>query len=92
MNCGASLKELDRDRVSKNRFEVMQSHEEAVSAYPTCRLEVGLQDGCRGRAGRGVVCGDLEYQSPIAVDIYEKANEKDLCVDRRRRKRWRCIE
>ena len=30
LNCGALLQELDRDRVSKNHFEVMQSHEEAV--------------------------------------------------------------
>ena len=30
LNCGALLQEFDRDRVSKNRFEVMQSHEAAV--------------------------------------------------------------
>ena len=29
LNCGALLQEFDRDQVSKNRFEVMQSHEEA---------------------------------------------------------------
>ena len=30
LNCGALLLEFDRDRVSKNRFEVMQLHEAAV--------------------------------------------------------------
>ena len=28
LNCGAMLQDFDRDRVSRNRFEVMQSHEE----------------------------------------------------------------
>lgn len=28
LNCDALLQEFDRDRVSENRFEVMQSHEE----------------------------------------------------------------
>ena len=28
LNCGAMLQEFDRDQVSKNRFEVMQSHKE----------------------------------------------------------------
>ena len=28
LNSGAMLQEFDRDRVSRNRFEVMQSHEE----------------------------------------------------------------
>ena len=28
LNCGALIQERDRDRVQKNRFEVMQSHEE----------------------------------------------------------------
>ena len=28
LNCGAMLQEFDRDRVSRNRFEVMQSHED----------------------------------------------------------------
>jgi hypothetical protein len=30
LNCGALLQEFDRDQVSKNRFEVMQSHEEVM--------------------------------------------------------------
>ena len=30
LNCGDLLQEFDRDRVSNNRFEVMQSHEAAV--------------------------------------------------------------
>ena len=30
LRCWALLQEFDRDRVSKNRFEVMQSHEAAV--------------------------------------------------------------
>ena len=30
LNCGSLLQEFDRDRVSKNRFELMQSHEAAV--------------------------------------------------------------
>ena len=30
LKCWALLQEFDRDRVSKNRFEVMQSHEAAV--------------------------------------------------------------
>ena len=29
-NCGAVLQEFDRNRVSRNRFEVMQSHEEGT--------------------------------------------------------------
>ena len=28
LNCGALIQEWDRDRVQKNRFEVMQLHEE----------------------------------------------------------------
>ena len=28
LNCGSLLQEFDRDRVSKNRFDVMKSHEE----------------------------------------------------------------
>uniref|UniRef100_A0AAV1UK42 Chromo domain-containing protein n=1 Tax=Peronospora matthiolae TaxID=2874970 RepID=A0AAV1UK42_9STRA len=28
LNCGALLQDFDRDRVSRNRFEAMQSHEE----------------------------------------------------------------
>ena len=30
LNCGALLQDFDRDRVSKKRFEVMQSHEAVV--------------------------------------------------------------
>ena len=30
LNCGALLQEFDRDRVNKNGFKVMQSHEAAV--------------------------------------------------------------
>ena len=30
LNCGVLLQDFDRDRVSKYRFEVMQSHEVAV--------------------------------------------------------------
>ncbi|WP_369333609.1 chromo domain-containing protein [Corallococcus praedator] len=28
LNCGALLREFERDRVRRNRFEVMQTHEE----------------------------------------------------------------
>ena len=28
LNCGAMLEEFERNRISRNRFEVMQSHEE----------------------------------------------------------------
>ena len=31
LNCGAIMQDFDRDRVSRNRFEVMKSHEEEVS-------------------------------------------------------------
>ena len=30
LNCGAMLQEFDRDRMNRNRFEVMQSHEEGT--------------------------------------------------------------
>ena len=32
LNCSALLQESDRDRVSRNRFEVMQSHEKEPEA------------------------------------------------------------
>ena len=36
LNCGALLQEFDRDRVSQNCFEVIQSHE----------VEINVQGGC----------------------------------------------
>ena len=33
LSCGALIQEWDRDRVRKNRFEVMQSHEEVYAGY-----------------------------------------------------------
>ena len=35
------------------------------------QLGISLQEGCRGRTGRDVACGDLRYQNPIAVEHYK---------------------
>ena len=58
LNCGALLQEFDRDRVSNNLSEVMQSQEAAVDEYPMCRIGISLQEGCRRNTGREVTYGD----------------------------------
>ena len=63
LNCEALLQEFDRDRVSSNRFEVMQSHEAAVDELPMCRIESCLQEVGRCDSKRRAVCGNPGYQT-----------------------------
>ena len=39
-----------------------------------------MQEDCRGSTERGVIRGDLVYQSPIAADVYEKRQIKRINV------------
>ena len=91
LNCGAMLQEFDRDG-SRSFVSRWSNHTKKLR---TNSRPVDLELACKKVAGE--LMGEMWRVSiqrnycPIAVDVIEKANEKNLCDNWRRRKRWRSI-